>query len=195
MGMQQQQAYVQEAGKHRVTGSSMEAPECPPPGFYTLRLVKVGPLTFGKPYGDNPPQLQFTLEFKIVDPAGGDDGWHDFDLKGWYTPKMHYAPDYDPDAKPYTQPKLYKLCKALNGGKPLDLPTDEDGMPDYYPEDELPKLVGRTFVTMIEPSSTGWARIVGEPAPDVQPEQRRRRRTVEVVSVTPIEDDAVEDIA
>lgn len=167
-----------------VNPSDHEPPECPPEDVYTLTLMGIKSIGLGKPFQGKEPQVQFTLDFKIdaPDPDSAQGEWHHFDLIGWYTPIMHYDPNLpDYSGQTYTEPNMYKLVRALNGGTPLSLEVDRDpisGKAFFAPYDAaalLRPFFGRTFRSVVGPAPSGWPRLKGDPMPVPQPGTGRRR--------------------
>lgn len=161
-----------------------EPPECPPEDKYTIKFSGIQAVGLGKPFreGDE-PRVQFTLDFKVHAPDPNDDNhdWHNFDLIGWYSPIMHYNPNLPGyTGQKYTEPNLYKLVRALNGGEPIALPTMTDPgtgkarYGQYDAAEELMQFEGQLFRCDIGPSASGWPRLKGDPTPAVKSGTRRR---------------------
>lgn len=174
-----QQAQQYSTNSYMVAPQDHEPPECPPEDMYTLTFIDIKEVSMSKPFkeGDQ-PKPQFVLNFKIHEPGGE---WDGFDLIGWYSPIMHYNPNLPGySGQRYTEPNLYKLTRALNGGTPVSLPTEAHpvtGAVAYAAYDaavELMKLSRRQFRAVIGPSQTGWPRLKGDPAPMPQAGARRR---------------------
>jgi hypothetical protein len=151
---------VQQARRRKVTVSpgSSKGPGYPEPDQYIFTFLRIVDFALGKGYEDREPQEQFTLEFQIDDyddPKTGEPML----IRGWYTPKLHAIDGYP-------EPKLYKLVKAMNGGIPLELPTDEDGEPlEYDAWELLEPFIGSQFRCNTTLNRNGWARMSADPLP------------------------------
>lgn len=177
----------QRATEEKVYGGEQDAPECPPVSEFTLMLLGVKSIGLGKSFDGKEPQEQLTLEFKIdaETPAPGSlqDEWHHLDLIGWYTPILHYGPDL-PDfaGNRYTEPKLYKLARAINGGTPIAMPTavNDKGRMYFVPytarqaAERLEAFFGHRFRSVVGPNASNWPRLQGDPMPLIAAGTRRR---------------------
>lgn len=179
-----QQTYNRGSG-YIVKPADQEPPECPPEDVYTLTFMGIKEIGLGRPFkeGDE-PRVQFTLEFKIdaPDASSPQAEWHHFDLIGWYAPILHYNPDMPGySGQRYTEPNMYKLARALNGGTPLALDVARDpvsGKESFAPYDAealVETLIGNKFRSVIGPAPSGWPRLKGDPMPIPQPGSGRRR--------------------
>ena len=178
----------QQAVGERVYGGEREAPECPDPAEYVVMYMGVNTIGMGKSFDGKPPQEQLVLDFKIdaenPQPGTPQEGWQHFDFRGYFTPILHYdldLPDYA--GRKYTEPNLYKLVRAMNGGIPLAMPTAVGaesgktyyvGYTAYEAADILEQFVGRRFKVMVGPNDAGWPRFKSDPLPLVAPGTRRR---------------------
>lgn len=176
------------ATEERVYGGEMVAPECPPEAEFTLMLMGVKEIGWSKSFEGKEPEEQLTIEFKIdaENPAPGSlqEEWNHLDLIGWYTPILTYGPDLpDWSGNRYTEPKLYKLGRALNGGTPIPMETDVNaaGKTFYVPytarqaQEIIEQYTGRRFRSVVGPSPSGWPRLKGDPMPLIATGMRRGR--------------------
>lgn len=165
-----------------VNPNDFDPPESPPEDVYTLRFEGIESIGLGKPFkeGDE-PKVQMVLNFKIDAPPGSpQEDWGDFDVRGWFSPILHYGPNLpDWSGNRYTEPNLYKLVRAINGGAPLPLPVerDENGRsfyPAYDAAQLLQQFVGQRFRSVIKANANGWPRLNGDPIPMPQSGKGRR---------------------
>lgn len=175
--------------ERKVYGGEMDGPESPPEAEYVLMFLGVESMGLGKSFEGKEPQEQMVLNFKIdadnPQPGSLQEEWHHLDIRDFFTPILHYKPNLPGyTGQKYTEPKLYKLTRALNGGTPLPLETaisDRTGEPYYVGytmqdvADTIRPFIGRRFRCTIGPSNSGWPRLKGEPLPLLQPGATRRR--------------------
>ncbi len=177
---QTQQEY--SADSYVVNPNDYEPPECPPENVYVLTFEGIESIGLGKAFDGKEPKVQMVLNFKIDAAPGSEDAdWNDLDIRGWFSPLVHYdvnLPDYG--GRVYTEPNLYKLVRAMNGGNPISLPIERDpsGRSYYAAYDAaqvVSEFVGKRFRSVIGPSASGWPRLKGDPMPLVAAGARSRR--------------------
>lgn len=197
----------QQAVGERVYGGEMEAPECPDEAEYTLMFMGIREITMGRSFDGKPPQEQLILDFKIdaenPQPGSLQAEWHHFDLKGYFTPILHYGPNLpDWGGRKYTEPSLYLLARALNGGTPLDLPsaTSETSGKSYYigynanrAAELIEPFIDKRFRVVVGPNDSGWPRFKSPPMPLVAAGTRRRGQAQTTLNeAAPAADDGAE---